>query len=690
MKLEDLKNTVFELINVNSLHSALQLIREGLAIDLFDSDLYYYMGLTYKYKKNYDCSYLCFENALQYSKDENDKNRIFSEIEKLKESQLLSVNNYSIIILTFNNLKYTIECIESIRKYNTFNNHEIIVIDNNSIDDTPVWLKAQTDIKYVLNNENKGFPAGCNQGIHFAAEINDIFLLNNDTVIMPNSIFNLRMALYSNERIGSASSVSNSAPAQTIKDKFETVSQYLNYSIKNNITNDNSYDYRLKLIGFALFLKRRVLNKVGLLDELFTPGNYEDDDICLRITKANYKNILCRDSFIYHYGGKSFKKNPESFNSILNINNKKFQVKWKFNPLKLIWIRNDVIELIDEPIDTHLNILEVGCACGATLLQIKNIYPNANIYGFELNNYTAEIGKSFANITSGNIETSSLDYKENFFDYIIFADVLQHLNNPLKTIANLKRYLKYDGCILASIPNVLNFKILKNLLNGNWSNENEEFSDNTALKFFTYKDILEMFKNAQYNNIFITSIANMPESNEDDEFINQISQLSDYENIKDELINYKYYIKAQNADVSNTHIEKKQNLKNEINIIVKELSKDLKNTTLLTNLINLIKCENITTSQIIESVENKTNFQGKILNSIAITCHAKDLQEYSIPLLEKAYALEPRDMDITYNLSFCLAEKEKYDLALEYLNLLYMSNDNIEELRILLELSCSH
>ena len=342
-----------------------------------------------------------------------------------------------------------------------------IVIDNNSVDDTPIWLKTQTDIKYILNNKNKGFPAGCNQGINLAEETNDIFLLNNDTVIMPNSIFNLRMGLYSDKIIGSASSVSNASPSQTIKDKFETVSQYLNYSLKNNITNYNRYDFRLKLTGFALFLKRAVLNKVGLLDELFTPGNYEDDDIGLRIIKSGYINILCKDSFIYHYGSKSFKKNPNEFHRILNINNKKFQDKWKLNPLKSFWPRNDILELIDEPFDSPINILEVGCACGATLLEIKNIYPNANIYGFELNSNTADIAQSFANVTIEDIETSHINYKKIFFDYIIFADVLQYLKDPLKTLEEIKKYLKQNGCILASIPNVLNFKILKDLINGN-------------------------------------------------------------------------------------------------------------------------------------------------------------------------------------------------------------------------------
>ena len=77
MNLEKLKNTILVHLNSTCFDSALKIIREGLAIDLFDSDLYYYMGLTYSHKKNYDCAYLCFENALQYSKDENSKNRIW-------------------------------------------------------------------------------------------------------------------------------------------------------------------------------------------------------------------------------------------------------------------------------------------------------------------------------------------------------------------------------------------------------------------------------------------------------------------------------------------------------------------------------------------------------------------------------------------------------------------------------------
>ena len=88
--------------------------------------------------------------------------------------------------------------------------YEIIVVDNNSTDGTVNWLMDQDDIISIYNNENVGFPKGCNEGINLARKENDIFLLNNDTIIMPNSIFNMRMALYSSNNVGATGAVSNS------------------------------------------------------------------------------------------------------------------------------------------------------------------------------------------------------------------------------------------------------------------------------------------------------------------------------------------------------------------------------------------------------------------------------------------------------------------------------------------------
>ena len=60
----------------------------------------------------------------------------------------------SIIILTYNNLEYTKQCLESIRKYTDRDTYELIIIDNNSVDDTKEWLLKQDDIRVIINKEN--------------------------------------------------------------------------------------------------------------------------------------------------------------------------------------------------------------------------------------------------------------------------------------------------------------------------------------------------------------------------------------------------------------------------------------------------------------------------------------------------------------------------------------------------------
>ena len=114
----------------------------------------------------------------------------------------------SIIILTYNKLEYTKQCIESIREFTEKDSYELIVIDNNSTDETPKWLEEQEDIIAILNEDNKGFPKGCNQGMEIATGDN-ILLLNNDTVVTKNWLENLTTALYSDESVGAVGPVTN-------------------------------------------------------------------------------------------------------------------------------------------------------------------------------------------------------------------------------------------------------------------------------------------------------------------------------------------------------------------------------------------------------------------------------------------------------------------------------------------------
>ena len=159
-------------------------------------------------------------------------------------------------------------------------------------------------------------------------------------------------------------------------------------------------------------------------------------------------------------------------------------------------VRNDLIPLI--PMDaTH--ILEVGCATGMTGRELKK-RNGAFVAGLEFNAEAArEAKKNLDDVIEGDIEKIDLPYSDNTFDCIFFADVLEHLVDPLSALLKVKRLLKKEGTIVASIPNVQFHGVIHKLIEGNWTYEKEGILDETHLRFFTYKEIIKLFSQAGYS-----------------------------------------------------------------------------------------------------------------------------------------------------------------------------------------------
>ena len=103
--------------------------------------------------------------------------------------------NTSIIILSCNTKEYTQRCIQSIRTYTEPGTYEIIVVENGSRDGSVNWLLAQPDIRMIANDENVGFPKGCNQGMRIAGGT-EMLLLNSDVIVTPRWLEQLKLGLY--------------------------------------------------------------------------------------------------------------------------------------------------------------------------------------------------------------------------------------------------------------------------------------------------------------------------------------------------------------------------------------------------------------------------------------------------------------------------------------------------------------
>lgn len=449
----------------------------------------------------------------------------------------------SIIILTYNQLEYTKLCIDSIRKFTPKGTYEIIIVDNNSTDDTTKWLKKQPDLKVIYNKTNKGFPAGCNQGIEISKGEN-ILLLNNDIVVTPNWLNNMQKALYSSDKIGVVGPVSNNCSNyQRIETSYNSIEEMLDFATTYNISNENQWKLKTKLIGYCFLIKREVLDKVGLLDERFSPGNFEDDDYCYRVICEGYQLLLCIDTFIHHFGSVSFNKDANKFSQILKTNSEKFKDKWGFDSLYSSMIRLDIINLIQEDENKDLNVLEVGCATGSSLLEIKNRYKNANLYGIEICEGPGNVAKNLCNCIVGNIENENLPYEDNFFDYIIFGDVLEHLNDPWKILSDMKKYLKKDGYIIASIPNIMHVSILYRLFNGFFTYTDAGILDKTHLRFFTLAEIENLFNSNNYE-IEVKTASMVYISKEEEEFINKLCSISG-EEFREQYRYYQYIVKVK-------------------------------------------------------------------------------------------------------------------------------------------------
>lgn len=160
--------------------------------------------------------------------------------------------------------------------------------------------------------------------------------------------------------------------------------------------------------------------------------------------------------------------------------------------------RTDLLALFPENIGIE-KILEVGCGDGSTGHLLKKENKAKYVCGIEINEQMkADAEKKLDRIIIGDIEKIDLPFKNEYFDCIIFADVLEHLYDPWLVLNKITPCLKTGGCVLASIPNVQHWSIFMKLIRGKWDYEDEGILDNTHIRFFTKKSMKSMFEDAGF------------------------------------------------------------------------------------------------------------------------------------------------------------------------------------------------
>jgi len=216
----------------------------------------------------------------------------------------------SIIIVTHNRLDHTKKCVKNIRKH-TPEAHEIIFVDNGSTDSTVKWLQSQIkenkNYHLIENKENTSLAKGSNHGIQLS-QGEFILLLNHDVIVGEGWLSGMLECLNHAPTAGIVGPMTNSAAGfQQVSDESY---QSVNYLDKYATKFKEQYRHRRilcrNLSGFCMLFRRALMGKIGLLDERFDSGQFEDEDFCLRAVLEGYNNYIAGDIFIHHHRNKEF------------------------------------------------------------------------------------------------------------------------------------------------------------------------------------------------------------------------------------------------------------------------------------------------------------------------------------------------------------------------------------------------
>lgn len=180
--------------------------------------------------------------------------------------------------------------------------------------------------------------------------------------------------------------------------------------------------------------------------------------------------------------------------------------------------RSDLIRLI--PLGAR-RMLDVGCGSGNLGAIIKSERSaSIEVVGIERDINAAEkANKVLDKVLIGDVEVIKLPFPQEYFDCIIYGDILEHLTDPWGILMKHKFFLKPEGYILASIPNVAHYEIMKMLKRKEWNYQQSGILDEDHLRFFTIKSIRKMFENA---GLKITSVNHLLKTSKMQKKINKI------------------------------------------------------------------------------------------------------------------------------------------------------------------------
>ncbi|UCB57147.1 MAG: glycosyltransferase family 2 protein, partial [Candidatus Omnitrophota bacterium] len=201
----------------------------------------------------------------------------------------------------------------------------LIIVDNASDRETAQYLESARErnpkaVTLIRNAENMGFIKAVNQGIE-ESRAPYVCLLNNDTQVASGWLEEMLEVAETKEDIGIVNPNSNTFGLNPKRGQsLESLAQEL-------ASHKGEYSEMPWAIGFCMLIKRKVIDEIGLFDEIYGRGNFEDADFSKRAKSLKYNSVCAKAAYVYHRQRRSFIK-FKSFKQDFGRNRDIFQAKW--------------------------------------------------------------------------------------------------------------------------------------------------------------------------------------------------------------------------------------------------------------------------------------------------------------------------------------------------------------------------
>ena len=229
-----------------------------------------------------------------------------------------------IVIPVWNRLEDTADCLGSVGK-STLYPYRLVIIDNASGEETAGYLRGLAkerpgDILLIRNEKNTGFIKAVNKGIR-ASDSEFVCVLNNDTLVAPGWLREMVEVINKDPGIGIVNPSSNTL-GQRLPGDMTLVEH-----ARESKPHSGCFVETGSAFGFCMLARRKLFDEIGLLDESYGMGNFDDTDFSLRAKEKGYKTVRAVAAYVHHKEQRSFNLR-RTFRKDFARNRKIFESRW--------------------------------------------------------------------------------------------------------------------------------------------------------------------------------------------------------------------------------------------------------------------------------------------------------------------------------------------------------------------------